>query len=56
MKKEENKSTKENPTKRISRTMRFAMANKGLIYEVTDPELRSQLCFYRNKEKKVAQM
>lgn len=56
MKKEENKSTKENPKKRISRTMRFAMANKGLIYEVTDPELRSQLCFYRNKEKKVELM
>ncbi len=22
-----------------------------MIYEVTDPELRSQLCYYRNKEK-----
>lgn len=22
-----------------------------MIYEVTDPELRSQLCYYRNKDK-----
>lgn len=40
------------PERRISRTARFARANKGLIYEVTDPVLRSQLCYYRNKERK----
>ena len=32
--------------------MRWARAHKFMIYEVTDPELRSQLCYYRNKEKK----
>ena len=44
-------ATTATPKRRISRTMRFARANKGLIYEVTDPVLRSQLCYYRNKEK-----
>ena len=48
----ESSATVTAPKKRISRTMRWARAHKGLIYEVTDPELRSQLCFYRNKEKK----
>jgi broad specificity polyphosphatase/5'/3'-nucleotidase SurE len=38
--------------KRISRTMQWARAHKFMIYEVTDPELRSQLCYYRNKEKR----
>lgn len=37
--------------KRISRTMRWARAHKGFIEEVTDPELRSQLAYYRNKDK-----
>ena len=40
--------------KRISRTIQWARAHKGFIYEVTDPELRSQLANYRNKEKKEA--
>ena len=35
---------------RISKAARFARANKGLIYEVTDPELRSQLWFYRKQQ------
>lgn len=39
------------PKKRISKTVRWARAHKGFIYEVTDPELRSQLANYRNKEK-----
>ncbi len=39
------------PEKRISKTVRWARAHKGFIYEVTDPELRSQLANYRNKEK-----
>ena len=38
--------------KRISRTMQWAYAHPFMIYEVTDPELRSQLCYYRNKEKR----
>ena len=37
------------PKKRISKTMKWARAHKGFISEVTDPELRSQLCYYRNK-------
>ncbi len=37
--------------KRISRTMRWALAHPGIIYEVTDPELRALLCNYRNKDK-----
>ena len=40
--------------RRVSKTMKFATENKGLIYEVTDPELRSQLSFYRNKERQNA--
>jgi hypothetical protein len=40
------------PRKRISRTMRWALAHPGIIYEVTDPELRALLCNYRNKDKK----
>ena len=38
------------PKKRISKTARWARAHKFMIYEVTDPELRSQLCYYRNKK------
>ena len=38
------------PKKRISRTGRWARAHKFMIYEVTDPELRSQLCYYRNRK------
>ena len=38
------------PKRRISRTARWARAHKFMIYEVTDPELRSQLCYYRNKK------
>ena len=36
--------------KRLSKAARFARANKGLVYEVTDPELRSQLWFYRKQQ------
>lgn len=43
--------TTSEPKKRISRTARWAMAHPFMIYEVTDPELRSQLCYYRNKDK-----
>ena len=32
--------------------MRWARAHPGIIYEVTDPELRALLCNYRNKDKK----
>lgn len=39
------------PKQRISKTGRWARAHKGFITEVTDPELRSQLCYYRNKAK-----
>ena len=46
-----NETTTAEPKKRISRTMRWAMAHPFMIYEVTDPELRSQLCYYRNKDK-----
>lgn len=45
-------TTSSEPKKRISRTARWAMAHPFMIYEVTDPELRSQLCYYRNKNKK----
>lgn len=38
------------PKRRISKTMRWARAHKFMIYEVTDPELRSQLCYYRNND------
>ncbi len=31
--------------------MRWALAHPGIIYEVTDPELRALLCNYRNKDK-----
>lgn len=37
--------------KRISRTARWAMAHPFMIYEVTDPELRSLLCYYRKKDR-----
>lgn len=40
------------PKKRISKTMQWARAHVGIIEEVTDPELRSQLCYYRKKNKK----
>ena len=43
------------PNKRISKTGRWARAHKGFITEVTDPELRSQLCYYRNKAKQEQQ-
>lgn len=43
------------PTQKLSRTARWAMAHPFMIYEVTDPELRSLLCYYRNKDKKVQQ-
>ena len=36
--------------RRVSWTMRMARAHKFMIYEVTDPELRSQMCCYRTKE------
>ena len=38
------------PPKRISWAMRWAYAHPFVIYEVTDPELRSQMCCYRNEE------
>ena len=40
------------PKKRISKTMQWARAHVGIIEEVTDPELRSQLSYYRNKDNK----
>lgn len=43
------------PKQKISRTARWAMAHPFMIYEVTDPELRSLLCYYRNKDKKKQQ-
>ena len=45
-------TTTSEPKKRISRTARWAMAHPFMIYEVTDPEQRSQLCYYRKKNKK----
>lgn len=47
----ENKIEETEDGKRISKTARWARAHKGFIYEVTDPELRSQLCYYRNKDR-----
>ena len=44
-------STTPAPKKRISKTARWARAHKFMIYEVTDPVLRSQLCYSRNKKK-----
>ena len=38
------------PNKKISKTWAWAIAHPGIIYEVTDPELRSQLANYRNKQ------
>ena len=49
---ENTETATETPRKRISRTMRWALAHPGIIYEVTDPELRALLCNYRNKDKK----
>ena len=40
--------------KRISKAAKFAMENVGFIYEVTDPELRSQLSFYRRQRAQIA--
>ena len=40
--------------RRIARRNAWLKAHKGIIYEVTDPELRSQLSYYRNKERKQA--
>ena len=40
------------PKKRISKTGRMARTLVGMIEEVTDPELRSQLAYYRNKDNK----
>ena len=37
--------------KRISKAWAWAMAHKGIICEVTDPELRSQMANFRNKSK-----
>ena len=37
--------------KRISRTWAWAKAHKGIICEVTDPELRSQMSNFRNNYK-----
>ena len=34
---------------RISKAGRYARTHKGFVYEVTDPELRSQLSFYRKQ-------
>lgn len=31
--------------------MKWARAHVGVIYEVTDPELRALLCNYRDKDK-----
>ncbi len=40
--------------RRIARRKEWLRTHKGMIYEVTDPELRSQLCYYRKREKKEA--
>lgn len=48
----ESTTTTAAPKKRISKTARWARAHKGFIYDVTDPELRSQLAYYRKREKK----
>jgi len=40
--------------RRIARRKEWLRTHKGMIYEVTDPELRSQLSYYRNKERKQA--
>ena len=42
-------------TSRISKAAKFAMENVGFIYEVTDPELRSQLSYYRKRQAQYAQ-
>ena len=39
------------PKKRLSRTAKWARSHVGVIYEVTDPELRALLCNYRDKDK-----
>lgn len=38
------------PKKKISKAGKWLRANVGFIEEVTDPELRSQLANYRNKD------
>ena len=40
------------PEKRISKTAQWAMSHRFMIYDVTDPELRSQLCNFRDKREK----
>ena len=37
--------------RKISKAMEWAYAHPFVIEEVTDPELRSQMCCYRNKDK-----
>lgn len=44
--------TETEPVKKISRRGMWLRAHKHFIEEVTDPELRSQLAYYRNKDKK----
>lgn len=39
--------------KRVSKGWAWAVAHKGFISEVTDPELRSQLAYYRKKDKQL---
>ncbi|MCR5456314.1 MAG: hypothetical protein K6F33_15150 [Bacteroidales bacterium] len=38
------------PKKRLSKTAKWARSHVGVIYEVTDPELRALLCNYRDKD------
>lgn len=47
-----NNATEESaaPEKQYSKTAIWARAHKGFIDEVTDPELRSQLAYYRKRD------
>ena len=43
------------PEKEIAHRIIWARAHKGIIYEVTDPDLRSQLAYYRKRDKQLMQ-
>lgn len=43
------------PKKKISKAMQWARTHVGFIEEITDPELRSQLAYYRKRDNKVQQ-
>ncbi|MBR6179400.1 MAG: hypothetical protein IKQ70_16165 [Bacteroidales bacterium] len=52
---EVNTTISEEQKKKISLTGMRARALVGLIEEVTDPELRSQLAYYRKRDKQAQQ-